>query len=362
MRAFSVKRMTTAKKIESYLRASIMLETLPWVLLGSAFTSGLVAIDLYVMKISSANLPFVAAFSIVIGFLLVFRTNTAYERYWEGRKMWSTLMHQSKSLARIIWVQVQPRADTGVSAEAVEREKLEAMRLILLFGHSVAKVLRQEHRMVRYNPRYFMQDPRHQGFILSGPSAVKLEESGKRLQQHDIVQIQENDNGFVITSGASKVERAPSRHLGLEGAFIPDNPVEVLQKLSKFLYRHSRDDRYKTLDGPLANNLEMASLGSLSDAYHNCLRILRTPIPRAYLFHLQHILALHCITFPFGVIGQYSWMAIPITAVVLYVFIGVYKIGQEIENPFGYDENDLPLESFLFSIESELRRIVDDNN
>ncbi len=35
----------------------------------------------------------------VISLLLVFRTNTAYDRWWEGRKMWGSLVNNSRNLA-----------------------------------------------------------------------------------------------------------------------------------------------------------------------------------------------------------------------------------------------------------------------
>ena len=53
--------------------------------------------------------------SIVLGLLLVFRTNTAYERFWEGRKLWGELVNTSRNLARQIWVAV--REDTPIDHE-----------------------------------------------------------------------------------------------------------------------------------------------------------------------------------------------------------------------------------------------------
>ncbi len=35
----------------------------------------------------------------VISLLLVFRTNTAYDRWWEGRKLWGTLTNASRNLS-----------------------------------------------------------------------------------------------------------------------------------------------------------------------------------------------------------------------------------------------------------------------
>ena len=47
--------------------------------------------------------------SIVLGLLLVFRTNTAYDRYWEGRKCWGSLINNVRNLARQIWINVEEK-------------------------------------------------------------------------------------------------------------------------------------------------------------------------------------------------------------------------------------------------------------
>src|SRR4249920_3758323 len=36
---------------------------------------------------------------IVLGLFLVFRTNSAYERWWEGRKLWGSLVNNTRNLA-----------------------------------------------------------------------------------------------------------------------------------------------------------------------------------------------------------------------------------------------------------------------
>jgi ion channel-forming bestrophin family protein len=40
--------------------------------------------------------------NVILGLLLVFRTNTAYDRYWEGRKLWGNISSTSRSIARVI--------------------------------------------------------------------------------------------------------------------------------------------------------------------------------------------------------------------------------------------------------------------
>jgi len=65
------------------------------------FTTVLCIIDLYVyefLQMSSAGSVF-SLLGIVLSILLVFRTNTAYDRWWEGRQLWGTLVNESRNLA-----------------------------------------------------------------------------------------------------------------------------------------------------------------------------------------------------------------------------------------------------------------------
>jgi len=48
---------------------------------------------------------------LILGTLLVFRTNTSYDRWWEGRKLWGQLVNDSRNLA--IKVQTCVRADSA---------------------------------------------------------------------------------------------------------------------------------------------------------------------------------------------------------------------------------------------------------
>jgi putative membrane protein len=76
--------------------------------------------------------------SIVLGLLLVFRTNTAYERFWEGRKLWGSLVNTTRNLARQIWVTIE---ETDASDRAA---KIAALRLLVAFAIAMKLHLRQE--------------------------------------------------------------------------------------------------------------------------------------------------------------------------------------------------------------------------
>lgn len=66
------------------------------------------------------SLPVLASIvpNIILGLLLVFRTNTAYDRYWEGRKLWGSLINNTRSIARVIGV------NTSISKD-LKKELLE---------------------------------------------------------------------------------------------------------------------------------------------------------------------------------------------------------------------------------------------
>ena len=92
----------------------------------------------------------------------------------------------------------------------------------------------------------------------------------------------------------------------------------------------------------------------LIDYLGACERIHSTPLPFVYVVHLRRALILYCFTLPLALVGEYGWAAIIDTLLVSYVFFGIEEIGVEIEDPFGLDANDLPLEDICAKIESNL--------
>lgn len=76
--------------------------------------------------------------NVVLGLLLVFRTNTAYERFWEGRRLWGTLINTVRNLARHIWVVVLEKDPHD------REEKRIALNLLVAFAVAMKLQLRQE--------------------------------------------------------------------------------------------------------------------------------------------------------------------------------------------------------------------------
>jgi putative membrane protein len=95
-------------------------------------------------------------------------------------------------------------------------------------------------------------------------------------------------------------------------------------------------------------------VAGLVDAVGACERIHRTPLPFAYMVHLRRALILYCATLPFALVEQFGWSTVLDTLMVTFVLFGIEEIGVEIEDPFGTDDNDLPLEAICAAIERQV--------
>src|SRR5262245_39997489 len=93
----------------------------------AVYTVVVVLIDHYVpIHVSEGAAAFHGLLGLVLGMLLVFRTNTSYDRWWEGRKLWGQLVNDTRNLA----IKVQ----TCVRADAADKQRLGRW----LYGFAVA--------------------------------------------------------------------------------------------------------------------------------------------------------------------------------------------------------------------------------
>jgi len=95
-------------------------------------------------------------------------------------------------------------------------------------------------------------------------------------------------------------------------------------------------------------------LTSLTHSQAVCERIKHTPLPFAYTLLLHRTTYLFCILLPFVMAEPLGWLTPVFTAIVSYTFFGLDAIGDELEDPFGQDENDLPTHAIVRNIEREV--------
>lgn len=114
----------------------------------------------------------------------------------------------------------------------------------------------------------------------------------------------------------------------------------------------------RTVDDPTLGLL-YTTLNQLVDALTGLERILTTPIPISYSSHLWTVTMVYCATLPFQLWSTLEWFTVPASVIAGFVFYGFIVAGEEIENPFGYDRNDLDMGHIVHNIiRKELRAIT----
>lgn len=119
------------------VRLSVIPSILPRVLLCGGFGVFISLLHFFKLPVSLPILSSIVP-SLVLGLLLVFRTNTAYDRFWEGRKFWGTLINNVRNLARQIWVAIEEKDPQDIEL------KKSALRLLPAFAVAMKLHLRQE--------------------------------------------------------------------------------------------------------------------------------------------------------------------------------------------------------------------------
>jgi len=117
-------------------------------------------------------------------------------------------------------------------------------------------------------------------------------------------------------------------------------PLVVAGWLSQTFAAEARAGRLtaqelQILDGTVAD---------MVDLWGGAERIVKTPVPLAYAHHIKGFLTLFCFTAPLALVDAMGWWTPAAAAVVAYGLYGIDEIGVEIEDPFGYDPNDLDLD------------------
>lgn len=236
--------------------------------------------------------------SVVLGLVLVFRTNTAYDRFWEGRRLWGTLVNAVRNLTWQIWVNIDETTAANGNISVRER-KIVALRLLIAFAVAKRKHLRSE------------------------PPDSKL---------------------ASLLSDAQFSVLQKTRNM----------PLEIARWLGDYLNQEYRQQRLSIYQLTAMQTL----VNTLVEGVGGCERILKTPLPLAYSIHIKQLVLLYCLVMPFQFVHELNWWTGPFTALVSFTLFGIEEIGIEIENPFGTDASDLPLEAICNTIEQNIEDVI----
>ncbi len=296
--------------------------------------------------------------------------NSAYERWYEARKLWTTLKIVSRNLGRHVRVFCQTGLETqwlaamnakahgqsydvpgDLKREDLEREqamKQSMLRLVVAYPYSLMYHLRGE-------------DPLTQPFLMgmlpmmdamNNPTGYGLNnrivsESGRPIPMPTTAGIRNPYNYYTSITQDVGQRRHFATTFNLPGGWSVGEeynvPMQIVELQARWIQKY---DKEKSSLLPFLN--------TLIDTQSQLERILTTPLPLSYVTHLKQILFIYMLCLPFQLIRIYQYYSILIAGLVAFVMFGFEAIGVEIENPLGYDVNDIDMAALAKIMREEM--------
>ena len=224
-----------------------------------------------------------AALTLVLGWLLVFRTNTSYGRWWEARTLWGSLVNTMRNLSLKL-----------VNLIEVPSDDLSRLRKIL---SAFAPVLKDHLR---------------DGALLDDAEVLG-----------ELKEIPRHVPGFLVSLIYSRL-----REWKRAGAIDGEQLIVIDEDLRKLL-----------------------------EIVGGCERIRNTRLARSYRAFARQCVFLYLVTLPWGIVHNFGWWTVPLTAILSYFMLGLETVAEHTEEPFGMDEDDLDLEAMCRTIDASVTEI-----
>jgi putative membrane protein len=272
-------------------KADTVRKLFPMFIALSLYSAAIAWLELSVWKLSSnsevKNISIMhGLLGFVISLLLVFRTNTAYDRWWEGRRQWGTLVNSSRNLAMKLQAMLP----------ATNKEARDYFRAMI---PNYAFALKNHLRKM-YKPEELVQVP-----------------------------------GMTID---------PEKH-------VPNQLALQMMAKTMELHRNSQ----LTGEQLIILNNELQSFTEISGA---CERIRNTPIPFSYSVFIKKFIFFYIMSMPFGYVFSLGYLIIPMVVFIFFVLASLELIAEEIEDPFGFDANDLPTDALSSNIRLHVAELL----
>lgn len=228
-----------------------------------------------------------------LGIFVSFRTNSAYDRWWEGRKLWGRLINSSRHFC----TQVLSYVDSEGGRHRKEIEQI--VRRHIAYVHVLRCGLRQQDSFADASVKEFLEPDEYESL------------KGSNNLNHALLQLQQDQ--LVRLADAGVIDHF----------------------------------RLQSMDRTIA---------ALLDIQGGCERIKKTPMPRGYGFIAERLILVYGCMFPLAVVHQLGILVIPINVLVCLSFALISEAGRVLEDPFTMYYNGLPLSALSSTIELNLRQ------
>jgi len=150
------------------------------------------------------------------------------------------------------------------------------------------------------------------------------------------------------------LRKVPYSHAEVLGDATPEHvPLYIANQLYCWVSRRVATDN--TDDAPL--RIIDVELVKLMEVCGTSERIAKTPVVRSYRIFSRQCVILFLLTLPWGIVDGFKWLTIPFTIVMAYFLIGMEVVAEHVEEPFGYEQDDLDLEGICSTIEASVGQI-----
>ncbi|MEZ4722686.1 MAG: bestrophin family ion channel [Flavobacteriales bacterium] len=292
------------------------------------FVYGLVVcLPAYVFSIQLA-IPWgpLSVLGIAVAFYLGFKNNSSYDRTWEARKIWGSIVNNSRTFGAAVLAFV-----SGPNQDAQRRE--------LIYRH-IAWMTALRHQLRLSRPWEHVEN-RLNG--LYSPNVCEDYNNKLDLELSLFLSSQELQSLHGKTNKATQILKTQSvrlQQLRNEEVFEDFRHMEFHELLAEFYADQGKSERIKNF-----------------------------PFPRQYASVALWITWVFCVFVPFGLLDVINgkdawliWLCPFLTGLITWVFFLMEKIGDYSENPFEGTYNDVPITSIARGIEIDLREMLDEKD
>lgn len=265
----------------------------------------------------------VALIGTALAFYLGFKNNASYERLWEARKIWGSIVNNSRSFTAMVNTYIGPE-HADIKLKLIRRH----IAWITALRYGMRQRREWEHNNLRDNPAYVEN--------------AEIEELQNNLKTQLSAYLTEEDLEYVLS------KKNPVTHL----SHLQMKELKMLNASGKL------DDLH---------HVELGNLVcKLYDDQGMTERIKNYPFPRQYASLNFYYVWLFILLLPFGMFNEFVklgedliWLNIPFCTIVSWVFYTMEMIGDYSENPFEGSFNDVPITDISKKIETDIMEMMD---
>lgn len=297
-----------------------------------ALINGFIYSSFIMVVYEVTNIPFalpwqpISVIGIAVALFLSFKNNSSYDRTWEARKIWGGIVNDSRTFATAVLAMPAATVTASWKKNVIHRH----IAWLYALKHAMRKGKPWEHNgpieMLVFTPKF-----RQERLDGMDPEVAPF------LSQEEFTQLKQYSN---ISTQILKNQSTAVAQLFNNGQLSDYKHVWLHKLIGSFYNLQGMSERIKNF-----------------------------PFPRQYASTGLWITYIFCALIPFGLLDIFEqsaslhyWLTIPFSAIIIWVYFLVDRIGDYSENPFEGAYNDVPISSIVRAIEIDLREMLDEDN